>query len=168
MPTTQISSTQDLFITMAISAWNTQNGRVTKLLNTLSDDQWMQETAPGRNRGIYLLGHLIAVSDGLQPLFGLGERTHPELEKIFLSSPDRSVSEIPSISQLKQYWKNVNEKLDEAFSRFSVTDWFSRHTSVSEEDFAKEPHRNKLNVLINRSQHTAYHLGQLAYLAKRP
>jgi hypothetical protein len=32
---------------------------------------------------------------------------------------------------------------------------------ISEQDFAKEPMRNKLNVLINRTNHLAYHYGQL-------
>jgi hypothetical protein len=36
-------------------------------------------------------------------------------------------------------------------------DWFSRHMLVSPEDFAKEPHRNKLNVIINRTNHMANH-----------
>jgi len=46
------------------------------------------------------------------------------------------------------------------------TEWFTRHTSVSEEDFIKEPHRNKLNVLITRATHQSYHLGQLIYLKR--
>ena len=32
------------------------------------------------------------------------------------------------------------------------------------EDFIKEPHRNKLNVLLTRTTHLAYHAGQLALL----
>ena len=40
-------------------------------------------------------------------------------------------------------------------------DWFSRHTAMTDEDFEKEPGRNKLSVVINRTNHMAYHLGQL-------
>jgi len=46
----------------------------------------------------------------------------------------------------------------------SVADWMGRHMSVSEEDFAKEPQRNKFNVLIGRTNHQSYHLGQLNLL----
>jgi hypothetical protein len=46
-------------------------------------------------------------------------------------------------------------------------EWFNKHTAVSAEDFAKEPHRNKLNVIVNRTNHTSYHLGQLVYLVKK-
>jgi len=35
-----------------------------------------------------------------------------------------------------------------------------RHTAVSEEDFEREPHRNRFTVLLGRTTHLAYHLGQ--------
>lgn len=166
-PTSSASAQKDLFINMALSAWNSQNARVSKLLDTLTDDQLMAETAPGRNRGVYLLGHLIAVSDGLLPLFGLGERLYPHLDKIFLTSADKSVNDIPSSEELKKYWHQINHTLTDHFKKYKPEDWFTRHNSVSAEDFAKEPHRNKLNVLLNRTAHTSYHLGQLAYLVKK-
>ncbi|MEI9945451.1 MAG: DinB family protein [Chitinophagaceae bacterium] len=156
-----------VFIKMATSAWDSYNARVNKLLNTLSDVQLMAETAPGRNTGIYLIGHLIAVSDGLFPILGFGERLYPALDKIFLEAPDKSGAEMPSISELKEYWKNVNTKLDEHISKMPADDWFTRHNNVSEADFAKEPHRNKLNIIINRTGHTSYHLGQLIYLSNQ-
>jgi hypothetical protein len=56
--------------------------------------------------------------------------------------------------------------LGERLASLSEEQWFQRHNSVSEEDFQKEPHRNKLNVLLGRSTHIAYHLGQLVLLKK--
>ena len=38
---------------------------------------------------------------------------------------------------------------------------------VSDEDFAREPHRNKLNVLISQTNHLSYHPGQLSLPAKK-
>lgn len=168
MPST-ISETipKTVFIKMALSAWDSYNARVDKLINTLSDEQLLAETAPGRNSGIYLLGHLIAVSDGLFPILGFGEKLYPELNKIFLESPDRSGLEMPSITELKEYWKKVNTKLTDHINGVSEDEWFTRHNNVSEADFANEPHRNKLNIIINRTNHTSYHLGQLVYLAKK-
>jgi len=156
-----------VFIKMTLSAWDTYNARVNKLINTLSDEQLSAETAPGRNSGIYLLGHLIAVSDSLFPILGFGERLYPQLDKIFLESPDKSGLEIPSITELKEYWNKVNTKLTDHIIQMPEDEWFSRHNNVSEADFAKEPHRNKLNIIINRTNHTSYHLGQLIYLAKK-
>jgi hypothetical protein len=158
---------QDLFVKMVISAWESQNSRVKKLLDTLSDEQFMQETATGRNRGIYLIGHLIAVSDALFPILGFGERMYPELEEVFLKKPDRSGLEMPSVTTLKQYWDHVHAKLSGHINNLKTDEWFSRHTAVSESDFAKEPHRNKLNIFINRANHTSYHLGQLVYLSSK-
>jgi uncharacterized damage-inducible protein DinB len=164
---TDNTATQTVFIKMALSAWDSHNARVNKLVTSLSDDEWLADTASGRNSGIYLLGHLIAVSDGLFPILGFGERLYPGLEKVFLESPDKSGLPTPSLSELKEYWKNVNAKLSEHISQMPAEEWFTRHNSVSEADFEKEPHRNKLNIIINRTNHTSYHLGQLVYLAKK-
>jgi len=153
-----------IFIKMALSAWETYNARVKKLLDTLTDEQLLAETATGRNRGIYLIGHLVAVSDGLFPILGFGERLYPELDKVFLESPDRSTPEMPSINELKEYWNKVNTVLADHIEQMPADEWFTRHNNVSEADFAKEPHRNKLNIIINRTNHTSYHLGQLIFL----
>ncbi|MBT1705839.1 DinB family protein [Chryseosolibacter indicus] len=161
------TKSEAFFISMTLSAWNAVNERVTKLLNELAEEQWMTETAPGRSRGIYLLGHLVAVSDRLITLFGLGERLYPQLDHPFLTSPDKTVQEIPTFTELKKYWTTINDTLTTKFNTMTPEDWFARHTAVSEEVFAKEPHRNKLNVLINRTNHTNYHLGQLIYLKQK-
>jgi DinB superfamily len=159
-----MSSQQQVFIKMAMDAWQTQNSRVDKLMTTLTDDQFSSETAPGRNSGVYLFGHLAAVNDGLFPLLGLGERLYPELETVFLKNPDKSGLAKPSLAVLKDSWKKINTKLAEHFAKLQPDEWFTRHNSVSAEDFEKEPHRNKLNILVNRANHASYHLGQMAYL----
>jgi uncharacterized damage-inducible protein DinB len=168
MSTTAIETTKDLFIIkLAVNAWSIQNKRVDDLLANLSDERLKADTAPGRNSGVYLLGHLVATNDALLELFGLEKKHYPQLESIFLTSPDKSGKEVPSISDLKQYWKDVNETLTKHFNTMTVEDWLSRHTAVSVEDFAKEPHRNKLNVLLSRTTHQGYHLGQLIYLKEQ-
>ena len=158
----------ELFVRMTISAWDTQNARLNKLVNSLTDAQMAAETSPGRNTGTYLFGHLIAVSDALFPIMGWGERLYPELETIFLKNPDKSGLEQPSVETLKGYFAAVNANIENHIDAMSANDWFAKHTAVSADDFAKEPHRNKLNILINRTNHTSYHLGQMAYLASKP
>ncbi|HEY5824275.1 MAG TPA: DinB family protein [Cyclobacteriaceae bacterium] len=163
---TSTLSQTDLFIKMALTNWQAQNTRVDKLLEALTDEQLYAEIAPKKNTGIYLFGHLVATNDALLPLFGLGDKIYPELQTLFQTTPDKSGLTFPSIAELKKYWKEVNEKLTLHFSQFSTSDWFAKHTAVSEEDFIKEPHRNRLNVLIGRSIHQGYHLGQLVLLKK--
>jgi hypothetical protein len=153
-----------VFLKMVLDAWHTQNKRVDDLLNTFSEEQWMKETAPGRNTGIYLLGHLTAINDSLFAILDIGERLHPELDAIFVDAPDKSGQQMPSIETLNEYWKEINAKLTDRFNNMQTDEWFTKHTRVSAEDFAKEPHRNKLNIIINRTSHQAYHLGQINYL----
>lgn len=161
---TGTSPQTSLFIKMAISSWDIQNERVDKFLAATTDEQLKKEIAPGKNTGVYLLGHLVATNDGLFPLFGLGDRLFPALEKPFLKLPDKSGEVFPSVADLKKYWSEVNTRLSKHFSSMTPEDWFARHNSVSAEDFAKEPHRNKLNVLLSRTSHQAYHLGQMILL----
>src|SRR5689334_21525973 len=63
-----------LFVKMAVDAWQTQNTRMNELLEKLSDEELKQPTAPGRNTGTYLLGHLTAVNDNLLVIFGFQEK----------------------------------------------------------------------------------------------
>ena len=161
---TTAAPSKELFIKMVISGWDTHYARVNKIFDSLTDDQLKAEVAPGKNTGVYLLGHLVAVTDGMLPILGLGEKLYPQLEEPFIKAADKSGYQFPSIDELKQYWKKVNETLSAGINKMEPSDWFSKHTLVSDTDFAKEPHRNKLNIIINRTNHQAYHLGQLVFL----
>ena len=157
METTQSS----LLVKMILMAWDAQNNYLNKLISSLTDDQLAKEIAPGKNTGVYLLGHLIAVSDGMLPLLGFGDRLFPEMEEVFIKNPDKSAHVFPPVTELKQRLETVNTKLNNHFRSTEVNEWLSRHTAVSSDDFVKEPHRNKLNVVINRTGHMAYHIGQM-------
>ncbi|HTD40568.1 MAG TPA: DinB family protein [Mucilaginibacter sp.] len=167
MSTNTIITDKELFIKMVLSNWDIQINRMNSLLAKLTDEELSAPTAPRRNAGVYLLGHLAAVSDGMFAFLDLGERLNPVMDEVFLRNPEDSGLEKPSISELKEYWNKVNALLSEKMSHMNADEWFARHTAVSEEDFAKEPHRNKLNIVINRTNHLSYHLGQLAYLVKK-
>jgi hypothetical protein len=157
---------KEIFIKMVISNWQLQNSRFNALLDKLTDEQLATETSPGRNTGIYLLGHMAAIHDAMLPLLGFGDRLYPELEEVFVKNPDKSGLPKPATASLREYWKKVSETLDNHINTMEADEWFTRHNSVSEEDFDKEPHRNKLNIIINRTNHLSTHLGQLIYLQK--
>jgi uncharacterized damage-inducible protein DinB len=160
---TAITATE-LIVQQVITAWEGQNKAVSKFINKYDEPAYLKEVAPGRNRAIYLLGHLVSTSDSLLVFFGLGDRLFPELEEIFSRNPDKTFAEIPSFAELKEKWEALNLTLTQHFSQMKTQEWLERHTKVSPEDFAKEPHRNKLNVLISRTNHQAYHLGQMNLL----
>lgn len=156
---------KELLITQQIvSAWQGQIKRIDSLIDKLSDEQLLNHVAPGRNRGIYLLGHLATVSDMMLPLLGLGNVLKPEMQAIFVSVPDNAVKDLPSLTDLRKYWKEVNDTLNGHFNKMTPADWLAPHTAVSEEDFKKQPHRNKLSIILSRTNHHTYHFGQLAFL----
>lgn len=111
-----IMDQQKIFIEMAVHSWNTQVNSTTNLLKSLSDDQLMQEISPGKNSGIYLLGHLTAYHDLMSEILGIGERTLPGLSTLFLQIPDSTNAIMPALSELRNYWKAVHERLDHAFA----------------------------------------------------
>jgi hypothetical protein len=146
----------------ALFAWNQQLERAQKLFSTRSDEDLRKEIAPGKNRLIYLYGHLVAVHDGMRPLLGIGARLHPELDAPFLQEKDRGVTDadLPSAADLKRMWDEVHGSLADGFGKFTAEEWVGKHTAVSDEDFAKNPLRNRMAVLLSRTSHIAYHLGQ--------
>jgi hypothetical protein len=157
---------QEQTIDLAIASWKSTVSRAKSVFDGYTDQQLMQEIAPGKNRGVYLLGHLVAANDAMLPLLEGKERLYPELETAFLRTPDKSGHELPEVSSLRNYWNEVHDELEQYFDSLTPESWLSRHTAVSEEDFAKEPHRNKLNVLLSRTLHISYHLGQVALIPK--
>lgn len=153
-----------LLVKMIRMSWDAQNNELNKLINTLNDEQLAKEIAPGKNTGIYLLGHLIAVSDALFPLFGWGEMLYPEMQDVFIKSPDKSGHSFPTVAELKLRLNKVNTKLNSHFETATIEEWLSRHMAVKPEDFATQPHRNKLNVVVSRTTHMANHIGQMLLL----
>ncbi len=156
----------ELFIQMGIMGWESGVKRATATFKNLPEATFYEEIAPGRNRPVYVLGHLVAVHDLLLPLLGLGERLYPELDAAFIRTPDKTVADIPSVPALLEKFDTVNALLSKKFSELSTAEWLQRHTQVSEEDFAKEPHRNRYNVLLGRTNHLSYHLGQIVLVKK--
>lgn len=154
----------EIWTKQVLDSWNYQIKASNKLINVLRDEQLVKEIATGKNRGTYLLAHMVADHDGMVPLLGLGEKSYPELETVYIRNPDKSGLQETDTQQLREYWNVVNEKLNQHFANFSNEDWFQRHTAATEEAFTIEPHRNKLNILISRTVHLAYHLGQMALL----
>ena len=157
-------NTTEISIKMILDRWNQSIAQADKLIDALSDAQLERDVAPGKNRGIYLLGHLIAVHDDMLVLMGMGTKRYPELNAPFIDSPDKAHKDLPGMADLRATWKNQCEEIRAKFSATTAEQWYAKHNAVSAEDFAKEPHRNKLNVVLTRTTHLQYHLGQLVLL----
>jgi len=157
---------EQLFVSTTLKSWDSWISRAGKFFDSLDDKQMLTEIAPGKNRPIYLLGHLIVVNDSMIPQLRLGEAQYESLREPFVKQPDGAAANLPSIAELRQNWKDVNLRLAGLFETLSPAEWLERHSTVSEEDFAREPHRNRLAILLSRTNHGSYHLGQLLLLKK--
>src|SRR6195256_603127 len=153
-------------VRLRLKLWKTQIDRADKLFAGLSSEEILREIAPGRNRLLYLWGHLTAVHDAMLPLLSFGERLHPEFDVAFVSNPDKSRADIPSHEQVRRAWNAVNAELWKEFENMSWPDWGQRHSAVSEEEFAKDTSRNRFAVLLSRTNHLSYHLGQAVLALK--
>jgi uncharacterized damage-inducible protein DinB len=159
-------TSHELPVKVAINSWRLVLERADKVFSQLTDEQLLAEVAPGKNRVIYVWGHLIAVHDRMFSILGLGPRLHPDLDAVFIDNPDKAVAGIPSARQLKQYWNEVNEKLLAQFQSLCPDEWLLQHRAMSDEDYAKDPTRNRLAVLLSRTNHLSYHLGQVTLAVK--
>jgi DinB superfamily len=158
--------TNDEILSMTVlNSWKLLIGRFDKTLEQLTDEQLQRQVAPGKNRVFYLLGHLTAMHDRMFPLLGLGERLHPELDETYIANPDSVLADPLSATELRRAWAEINNVLIAAFEGFSLQDWLQEHAAVSDEEFAKDPSRNRLAVVMSRTNHASYHSGQAA-LAK--
>lgn len=156
-----------LSVRLALNSWKQAIGQIDKTLAALSDEDLQREVAPGRNRLYYLLGHLTAVHDRLFPLLRLGARLHADLDEPFLSQPDRATPDRVPAADLRTAWSEVNGKLTAAFESLRPEEWLERHDNISPEDFVKEPLRNRLAVLLSRTNHAASHEGQMRLATPR-
>jgi hypothetical protein len=156
---------EELLAITALNSWKLVIGRLDQNLAESTDEQLQNQIAPDKNRLFYLIGHLTAVHDRMFPLLYLGERLHPELDEVYITNRDRLLADPLSASDLRKAWAEVNSKLTAAFERFTPKDWLQKHTAVSDDDFAKDPTRNRIAVVMSRTNHASYHSGQ-AVLAK--
>lgn len=98
----KMSSTQ-IAVKMVLARWYALVKDIDNVIDSITDEQLSKEIAPNKNRGIYLLGHLIAVTDDILLLLDMGEKLFPALNAPFLKLPDKAINEIPSAQELRKY-----------------------------------------------------------------
>lgn len=151
----------ELLVTNVVASWKQIVDRLTERFLRLDEEQLEKQVAPNKNRLFYLLGHLTAVHDRMLPLLGIGDRLHPELDQAYITNPDGTISDPLNAPDLKKAWSEVNAAITSAVEEFSVDDWLKKHTAVSDEEFLKNPTRNRLAVFLSRTNHASFHTGQI-------
>jgi DinB superfamily len=158
---------ENVMVGNAVGSWKQWVAQIDKTIGAFGDEELQREVAPGRNRLYYLLGHLTAVHDRLFSTLRIGKRLHQELDEEFIEKADKTVLDgRVTTGELRRAWSEVNDKLTAAMEKLSAEEWLERHDSVSPEDFAKEPQRNRLAVLLSRTTHAAMHEGQMRLAPK--
>jgi len=153
-------ASEEMLINAAVTSWKIVIGRLDKGIQALGEEQLQRQVAPGKNRLYYLVGHLTAVHDRMFPLLGLGEKLYPQLDEPYVTNPDGALPDPLSADELKKAWSEVNSKLTAAVEALTPREWLQKHTQVSDEDFAKDPSRNRLAVFLSRTNHASFHAGQ--------
>lgn len=95
----------ELVVKMVLDRWNGSIVNLNKHLNSFKEEQLQKEIAPGKNRGTYLLGHLIAVHDDMLQLLDMGEKLFPELFEPFIKHPDKVATQTVTITELREMWE---------------------------------------------------------------
>jgi hypothetical protein len=86
---------------------------------------------------------------------------HPALDEPFITNPDGALADPASVADLRKAWSEINSKLTAAFERFTPQDWLRKHSAVTDQDFAADPTRNRLAVVLSRTNHLSFHTGQI-------
>lgn len=135
----------------------------------LSDEEFRWELSPGKNHGVWLLGHLITSDDDFSLFMGRGEMLYPEYPAIFgEGSKLQPVENYPDVSLLKEQWKNVVRKNKKVYAELKDAELDERHGLIkSDEDFEKDFFKTKFGVITHWQLHQMYHAGQLSVLVSR-
>lgn len=144
--------------------WSSMISWASGYLNALNDEELMLPVAPGRNHGIWILGHLIESEDELSKYLGKGDMLYPEMEEQFgMKSKLLAPFDYPSAQELRERWKAVVAKNDRMFSSVVDEEWDDPHALVvgdPKEDF----YGTKGRCIHLWILHQMYHTGQLAIL----
>ena len=154
----------DIAIQIAVNQWELTVNIGTKNLNQLSDTSLDQQVAPGKNTGKYIIGHLIAINDAMPELLGIGESVHPELVQTYIKQPDGSADNPKTVHQLRELWTETHDRVTNIIKGLPAEDWLARHNAMTDNEYTKNPLRNRLSLLTSRINHFSYHIGQLRLL----
>lgn len=133
------------------------------IINSLSDDDLKKEISPGKNHGVWLLGHLITCEDDFALFMGKGVITYLNYHEMFSEGTKlQPVENYPPISEMREKWKEMlikNKKIYDELIDDELEEPYSK-TENSISDFCK----TKKDIAVHWQVHLMYHAGQLSVL----
>ena len=157
----------EVFGKIVLNQWNSYTKKGLQLLETLSELQFNTEIEKGANTPSWIFGHLAETHDALFPLLEIRPLLYPEMKEMYVHNHATPSQDPFTKERLTEVWKEIHTRLDNSIRGFSAEQWFERHTAVSQEEFVKEPHRNKINIILSRTTHMAHHLGQVSMATRK-
>ncbi len=132
------------------------------IIRSLSDDELKKEISPGKNHGIWLLGHLITCEDDFALFMGKGEITYSLYHDLFAEETVlQPVENYPPISEMREKWKEMLAKNRKIYDELKDEELEENHAQrKGEDDFCK----TKEDVTVHWQLHLMYHAGQLSVL----
>lgn len=123
-----------------------------------------KEIAPGKNHGVFLLGHILTSEDSISLFLGKGELLYPEYNLIFTSgSKLQPADKYPSTELLREQLNKVFQRNTNLYSEMSDSELNEPHSLLKgkmEDDFFK----TKEGVITKFLAHQLHHTGQLSIL----
>ena len=138
-------------------------GWVDMYLDELTDEELRSEIIPGKNHGVWILGHLVASDDTLSEYLGYGPQLFPDSQAYAQTKPLIPVDECKHPRILREEWKKVCEKNEANYRKLTDAELDQPHALIQgnpEDDYFK----TKQGVIINWTLHQVHHAGQLALL----
>ncbi|MBE2255493.1 MAG: DinB family protein [Ignavibacteria bacterium] len=130
-------------------------------LRLLEEKDYEIEISPGKNHGIFILGHLIASDDDFSLYMGKGEILFPEIQNLFASPNSlKPVSDYPPLPELKDKWNSVCEKNNLIYQNLTDNELDEIHAKCENPD--TDYFKTKEKIIISWQFHQAFHVGQLA------
>lgn len=135
-------------------------------INSLDDDEFRMELSPGKNHGVWILGHLVVSEDDFSIFMGNGELLFPELVEFFAQKSKLQPPEnYPPVPELRGYWDAVCRKNREIYSQLADDELDMPHALLENDD--TDYFKTKKRVIMAWQFHQMYHAGQLAVLVAR-
>ncbi|MEO8665859.1 MAG: DinB family protein [Ignavibacteria bacterium] len=135
-------------------------------INALTDKDFEMELSPGKNHGVWILGHMIASDDDFSLMMGKGELLFPEYQELFgQGSKLQPVKNYPAVEQLRKQWNDLFEKNKKIYEDLKDADFNQPPENTT--DANKDFFNTKAKVIMAWQLHQMYHGGQLSVLAVR-
>ncbi|MBP9095220.1 MAG: DinB family protein [Ignavibacteria bacterium] len=134
------------------------------ILRTLSDADLKLEIAPGKNHGVWILGHLIACEDDFTLFMGKGELSLPKYQELFgEGSKLLPVENYPPVSDLREKWNDLIRRNKKVYDNLNDIELIETQAQIEKNDFWK----TKEDIAVHWQHHLMYHAGQLGILTSK-